>query len=176
MSDEPRAGAILSEDGLYRYRLWRELPPWMGTYERRTMVFVMLNPSTADATKDDPTIRRCIHFARREGCTRLEVVNLFAYRSPHPSDMRDAMEAGIDIGGPENLTHAGPVLHYAAIVVAAWGANIDRFPPSDLTRRLASNPIPLHCLGTTKDGHPKHPLARGRSRIADDQPLVGWPS
>ncbi len=149
---EPTAGAELSDCERYRYRLSRT---W-GIGER--MAWVMLNPSTADASVDDPTIRRCMSFARREGYNGIEVVNLFAYRSPNPSDLYDSAAAGIDVVGPDNHRHWDAVLsdHGIGMVVAAWGANI--------FARLAKSPLQewftggWFCLGTTKIGAPRHPL------------------
>lgn len=77
---EQLRGAVISDDGRYRYRLWRTWAP-----ELPRMAWIMLNPSTADAEVDDPTIRRCVGFAKREGCGGIEVVNLYAYRSTDPS-------------------------------------------------------------------------------------------
>lgn len=144
--------AVLSDNGLYRYRLSRT---W-GDGER--MAWVMLNPSTADASVDDPTIRRCMGFARREGYDGIEVVNLFAYRATEPSDVYDAAQAGIDVEGPDNRLHWDAVLgdHGVGMVVAAWGANI--------VAALLRSPLSewytggWFCLGTTKSGAPRHPL------------------
>src|SRR4051812_17109287 len=107
-------GALLSDDGLYRYRLWRiweELAP--------VMVWVMLNPSTADADVDDPSIRKCVGFAKANGCGGIIVVNLFAWRATDPKELR----AVADPVGPENDAHIrwavkAPLL---ATVVAGWG-------------------------------------------------------
>ena len=84
-TDETIKRATISEDGLYRYALSRtwEGPIW-------SLAFIMLNPSTADATEDDPTIRKCIGFAQRNGCNAIEVVNLFAFRATDPNDLRRA--------------------------------------------------------------------------------------
>ncbi len=78
-----RTGADFDGTGAYRYSLWRE---WDS--RRPIVAFVMLNPSTADAAKDDPTIRRCASFARSWGYGSLEVVNLFAYRASEPKRLR----------------------------------------------------------------------------------------
>ncbi len=91
-----RNGAVLSADGVYRYRLWRT---WDAS--KPTLAFLMLNPSTADATEDDPTIRRCLGFAKEWGYGSLVVVNLFALRSPNP----DALRENDDPVGPENGEH-----------------------------------------------------------------------
>ena len=158
------ASASISDDGLYRYSLERR---WDPTYSRTqpTMAFVMLNPSTADGGSDDPTIRRCISFAKREGCGALNVVNLFALRSTDPTALFDAD----DPIGPENVDHLKRVMGYADICVAAWGAFW-----WDHREQLARPYIEdfahdVWCLGMTKAGQPRHPLY-----VRGDQPLVRW--
>lgn len=145
-------GAEISRCGMYRYQLWRE---WDA--DLPYMVFIMLNPSTADAVEDDPTIRRCIGFAQREGCGGIEVVNLFAFRATSPADMK----ACDDPIGPENddwilqsATHAEN-----AHVVGAWGAH-GTFKGRDVAVRklLVDNDVKLKHLGLTKQNQPKHPL------------------
>lgn len=114
----------------------------------------MLNPSTADEIKDDPTIRRCISFAKREGCTGLTVVNLFALRATNPKELLKHE----DPIGPENdkIIQDMLRLHQIGIVVAAWGAHpLARERSKDVMKMLDSN---ILCLGTTKDGSPRHPL------------------
>lgn len=164
------SAAVLSADGLYRYRLTRTLDTYR---DQASVLFVMLNPSTADATTDDPTIRRCVGFAHRDGFARLEVVNLHAYRATRPRDLHDAAAAGIDPHGPHNDRHlidaasrhtGGP--HR---IVVAWGAQarpaaVDRF-----TNLLNPN-VKLWCLGTTKTGQPRHPLM-----LRTDTPFEPWP-
>ena len=155
-----KCGARISDDGRYRYLLWRS---W-GTGSK-TMTFVMLNPSTADHEVDDPTIRRCIGFAKREECSELVVVNLFAYRATKPSDMADALGAGIDIFGPDQDGWMRAALNqWAGPVVAAWGAH----QIANLATPKMPD-MPLLCLGTTKSGAPRHPLY-----VKGDQPLVPW--
>jgi len=105
-------GAIVSDDGLYRYRLWRR---WDA--ECPTMVWIMLNPSTADAEVDDPTIRRCIGFARREHCGGIEVVNLYALRATNPA-------AHPTPEGPENAKAIGPDAQAILIGLVADGSTI----------------------------------------------------
>jgi hypothetical protein len=126
----------------------------------------MLNPSTADASLDDPTIRRCIGFSQEFGHGRddletrfgsLEVVNLFAYRATDPKDMAAAKARGVDIVGPDNDKHITEAASRASLVVAAWGA--DKLAPtrSVLIRELVA-PHELKALGKAKSGAPKHPL------------------
>lgn len=143
-------GAIISPCGKYRYYLQRPLEG-----KGRRVVFVMLNPSTADAERDDPTIRRCLGFARREGASMLQVVNLFAYRATDPLELLKQS----DPAGPENGGHLFAACTYpGALVIAAWGAggtpeHSIRF--QELARAWG---VSLWCLGRTKDGSPKHPL------------------
>jgi len=108
--------AVLSDNRQYRYRLTREFG-----HLGDSCCFIMLNPSTADETQDDPTIRRCKGFAARFGRGTLEVVNLFAWRATNPRDLIDSCEAGIDIIGPENDRHIVEAVNAATLVICAWG-------------------------------------------------------
>ena len=140
-------GAEVSTDGVYRYKLWR-----IWDTGRALALFVMLNPSTADETHDDPTIRRCISFAKREGMGGLLVGNLFAVRATDPKDMR----AHADPIGPRNDEALSELHGQAGITIAAWGVH-------GIYRRRASEvvswwPGDVWCLGSTKEGHPRHPL------------------
>ena len=152
-------GAIMSTDNLYRYVLWR---CWNAS--EPSMVFIMLNPSTADDKTDDPTIRRCINFAKREECGRLIVVNLFALRATNPNELLEAD----DPKGPDNRKYVENVIAMAnGPVVAAWGAwwytnQAKRYGKS--IPRLAIEAFardaekPLYCLGRTSSNQPRHPL------------------
>lgn len=136
--------ATLSEDGRYRYRLsriWSAEPP---------VTFVLLNPSTADADADDPTIRRCIGFARRWGCGGVIVVNLYGYRTPWPAVLWQAR----DPVGPDNDDHLRAALAGDGLTVAAWGCQAR----SDRIARLLSYRPALTALGVTRSGQPRHPL------------------
>ncbi len=162
------AFAILSPCETYRYVLGRPCLPMFGGYSGYSRcVFVMVNPSTADATKDDPTIRRCIKFATRWGYNELRVVNLFAFRSSHPRDLLGAA----DPVGPENNEYLADELRAADLVICAWGNNGVIDGGTQARALLAwcyARATYLHHLGVTKTGHPKHPLARGKHRIPDD--------
>ena len=163
MADEIDRSACLSDNGLHRYRLSRR---WATSGD--LMAFIMLNPSTADGTADDPTIRRCMSFARREEWTGIEVLNLFAYRATNPAELVEAAGAGIDPEGSDNWLHWHEVLenHRIAYVVAAWGASsvVRRLRPSRALSRWDRSG--WFCLGTTADGSPRHPLY-----VRGDQPL-----
>ncbi len=153
--------ACISDCGLYRYSLtrdWEEENPL-------TMVFIMLNPSTADAYEDDPTIRRCISFAQREGCGALEVVNLFAFRATNPKEML----AAEDPVGPLNdgiLCEAVAEGHHR---VCAWGAKGHHMKRDEwaleMIREMGATPLALKI--SEKTGKPHHPLY-----LPADSPLV----
>jgi len=141
--------ALFDPARTYRYLLehrWGSAAP---------MVLVMLNPSTADATREDPTMRRALRFARREGCGGLIVVNLFALRATDPRDLRGHP----DPVGPGNdwfiREHCTP----GQLVIAAWGAHgrllgRDRAVLALLREARAA----ALCLGVTAGGLPRHPL------------------
>lgn len=152
--------AVISECGKYRYVLRRSLGSIFRWY--KPFLFVMLNPSTADASEDDPTIRRCIDFAKREGYTHLNVVNLFALRSTDPKELR----YHDDPVGPENDRYIEEEIrqHSYGAVCAAWGAHAFA---KERAEWFLSNYAPVFCLGQTQDGMPKHPLY-----LRKDTPLV----
>ena len=117
-----------------------------------TVLFVMLNPSTADAETDDPTIRRCAGFARRWGFRELAVANLFALRATNPRELWRAS----DPVGPENDQHLVEMSSRADAVIAAWGAHgVYRNREQHVLRLLNGT---VEYLGLTKQGHPRHPL------------------
>jgi hypothetical protein len=148
-----RRSADISACGAYRYRLTRS---WGSGH---MLPFVMLNPSTADADIDDPTIRRCMGFARREGAGGIVVVNLFAYRSVNPAVLH---EVG-DPFGPSNAAALADVARDAVrssgVVVCAWGASVSvRGADRSAIRLLRHLGARLVTLGVTQAGHPRHPL------------------
>lgn len=140
-------------DGDYRYHLTRRWGPKIDT-----VVWVMLNPSTADADVDDPTIRRCISFSAELGADSLRVVNLYAYRSTDPKHLL-AVE---DPVGPMNNTVIRETLLAARAmrspVIGAWGVNARADRVSEFVTIADECRVPLHCLGITKSGMPRHPL------------------
>lgn len=145
------ATAEISSCGRYRYVLTRT---WDAALP--VLVFCMLNPSTADEWEDDPTIRRCMGFARREGCGGIAVVNLFAWRSTNP-DKLPLLDA--DKAGPDNTEHVARTVKGRRVIVA-YGAHFSAHPFVALPflELLRSNAVSIHCLGTTKSGAPRHPL------------------
>jgi hypothetical protein len=142
-------GATFSPCGFYRFALWRE---WDAT--RPTVVFCGLNPSTADATKDDPTIRRELGFARDWGFGRLVKVNAYGWRSTDPKAMLSADEPI----GPGNLETVVRCASAAALFVAAWGNNIRERDAFALRTLLRQAGVTIHVLRLTGKGNPEHPL------------------
>lgn len=163
MTDEERSGAILSACGTYRYHLWRRWNP-----DLPTMCWVMLNPSTADAQEDDPTIRRCIGFAKREGCGGISVRNVFALRATDPKELlkhRDPV-------GPENEEHLLSARNVSALTILVLGWGSIKSPRLKWHYIKAANcllPQSPYCLGTSKDGQPLHPLY-----LSADTELIKW--
>jgi hypothetical protein len=149
--------AVLSPDGIYRYRLSR----WWGPGPR--LAFLMFNPSTADALVDDATIRKCMGFAQRWAFDGIEVVNLFAIRSREPENVLLTP----DPLGPAYWTHLYEAIEACTTVVAAWGCE-------STLKKLVSRPqlsthinvvtdwarkrVPVFSLGYTRGGTPRHPL------------------
>ena len=150
-------GADLSPCGQYRYRLWR-----IWDRARPTVLFIGLNPSTADAEQDDPTVRRCIGFAKEWGFGGIEVANLFAFRATDPAKLLTAA----DPVGQDNDAWLARLRSGSPAAVAAWGAH-----PLARTRAnaIGASLRPLASLGVTKDGAPRHPLY-----VRMDTPLVVW--
>ena len=144
--------ARISKSRRYRYTLTREFDG------DSTCLFIMLNPSSADAVQDDPTIRRCIRFAKREGFGRLEVVNLYAFRSKSPS----ALFADLDPVGPDNTGEIRKALGRADVVIVAWGNNARNNANADRTGEVMAlierSVKPVKCFGFTGRGQPRHPL------------------
>ncbi len=172
------SGAIFSDCKVYRYalhRIWDRTKP--------LMVFVMMNPSTANDVDDDPTIRRCMSFAKREGYGGISVKNVFALRSPYPKSLLEID----DPFGPENEQHLLNACLDARVlvpnvegwpeakawpkIVVAWG---NRFGGARLEKWYdkavdALRGLTVYCLGTNAGGEPKHPLY-----VHGKTPLIPW--
>ncbi|NRA57515.1 MAG: DUF1643 domain-containing protein [Phycisphaerales bacterium] len=156
--------ATFSKCGRFRYRLERVLDPTCD----RTVAWVMLNPSTADANTDDQTIRRVRHFsaANFEGVRDVVVVNLYAFRATAPRDLSLAD----DPQGPRNMWHVRRALESADEVVVGWGASLQAWRHENPSRVLGVlRSRTLWCLGETSSGDPCHPL-----RIASSRPMEHW--
>lgn len=148
---EPSSGAIISDDERYRYWLLRRWAPG------GIVLWVMLNPSTADYQIDDQTIRKCITFSKAWGYGAIQVVNLYAIRSTDPSIL--AIDG--DAIGPENDRRIGEALadSRVALVLCAWGTKstlADR--AQDVIQLIEDAGHTPMCLHRTKAGHPGHPL------------------
>jgi hypothetical protein len=141
--------ATLSPCGQYRYTLSRE---WASGPKA---AFVMLNPSTADAKLDDPTIRRCIHFARDAGYGGILIGNLFALRATDADEIKRAPQPV----GPDNDHALADIIMRASVIICAWGNRGSHLNRNEhvlsMLRKRRKKP---HCLRMTKEGHPSHPL------------------
>lgn len=159
-TNDSERGAVISPCGRYRYHLWRR---WG---EGPAITFIMLNPSTADGLQDDPTIRKCMGFARRLGATSIRVGNLFAYRATDPAELRRA-------GFPQGIDNEPWLERLAACahannepVICAWGAHARSLQAQrqvETVRRILTRVrglVPLHVFALRKlaDGTPAHPL------------------
>ena len=137
--------------GPYRYRLGLK---W-GT--GRSLLWIMLNPSTADAERDDPTMRRVIRFSRDWGFPGCEIVNLYAYRTPSPKVLA-AERAHVNVVGPENDEVVCKAIAHAPSVLCAWGSIQDWMRPRAHEVVGVLRDTPTWVLGRTKRGDPRHPL------------------
>lgn len=156
--------AILSPCQRYRYRLERD-----GLGGSRTACIVMVNPSTADATEDDATIRKLKGFATRNDIGRIIVVNKLAWRATDIKEVRKAT----DPIGPENDAHIVQAVRDADLVVVAWGP-LNKLPAYlrrrwlEVVRLIERHRSTIYCVGTAACGQPRHPL------MMPYGPLVEW--
>lgn len=150
--------ARVSNDLVYRYDLQRTWVP-----KSKVMLYIMLNPSTADGESDDPTIRVCMGRAERMGYGKITVVNLFAYRATDPRELyRLPCERII---GPENDYYIREHLAYADYVICAWGNHGNLYQRDLQVREIIKRyEVPVHHLGLTLEGQPRHPLRISYSR------------
>lgn len=194
--------ALFSDDMKMRFRLARAIDPTQGLVyqrsdtvegqrlrslaegrlwirgcvgaERMRIVFLMLNPSVADAFKPDRTVSRCIEFARRWGAGIVEVVNLFALISTDPDGLLEygRWQRGDDVSNDDAIVAA---CRGATRVIAAWG-NGGGVGERDVEvrRLLEQHGIRLETFRLTKEGYPTHPLARGKSWVPYDLEPIEW--
>jgi hypothetical protein len=142
--------AVISDCGKYRYLLRR-------TWDHAKMhaLFVMLNPSTADAKLDDPTIRSCVRLVSGLGYGSIEVVNIFGWRATDPNELPKQA----DPVGPMNESIVAAAILRCDVVICAWGGNAMAARKSDfLCGMIRRWKPPAYCFGTTKSGAPRHPL------------------
>lgn len=147
MNSLQESTATFSPCRTYRYSLWRR---W-GAPEQGYAMFIGLNPSTADEVEDDPTVRRCIQFAKDWGYGALYMTNLFAFRATDPA----VMKADSEPIGPDTDAVLAELAKNAGVVVAAWGNHGSHSARDQQVIALLPN---LHCLKVTKAGQPSHPL------------------
>ena len=141
-------GAIFDDERKYRYVLTRS---W--DLNKSSVLFIMLNPSTADEKDDDPTIRRCISFAKDWGYGSLSVANLYAYRTKDPKELKLIFNSI----GEDNNYWLHTCAYTSNLIVAAWGSHdFARYRVESVLQLL--NEHKIYCLGITKRGFPKHPL------------------
>jgi|AntDeeMinimDraft_5_1070356.scaffolds.fasta_scaffold33186_1 hypothetical protein len=167
-------GAILSQCGQYRYQLSRDVTPRQvdDAPAGQTIAFFGINPSTADATIDDSTVKKWIGFTSRLGASRFVVGNVFAYRATKVKELASAS----DPFGPGNDAHIDSIVEEADILVPCWGARGKiprelRTALDEMLGRLLSTGKPVFHFGRTQSGDPMHPLMLGYST-----PLVPWPN
>lgn len=155
--------ALISDDGKYRYWLKRK---WG---EGKNVLWCMLNPSTADAEVDDPTVLRVIEFSQSWGFGSATVVNKYAIRSSDPSIL--AKLGHFEAEGPANGFHQWTEALSAHALIVAWGNPGGRGVPLPISEAALLVP---YCLGITQSGCPIHPLARGKHRVAAGSLMVPY--
>ena len=142
-------GAILSSCKKHRLQLWRE---WNSNLPK--VLFIMLNPSTADHEQDDPTLRRCMDFAKQWGYGGLYIGNLYSFRAADPRTLLKVSK----FSHRDNYKHISTMAQQCQLLVCAWG----NYPiikklgtPLNILKQLNQK---LHCIALSKTGTPKHPL------------------
>jgi hypothetical protein len=180
--DSSTAGAEFSDDRRFRFSLWRiwgDGPDYAAALKvagrHRLVHFCMLNPSIANERELDPTLRRCLGFAKSWGMDGMLITNLYPLVATDPKQLL----ATLDIRGPQkaawyiNDTHISDAAQRAEFTVVGWGASVAKMPLSDRVERFYCSLLGVHgavkCLGVTKGGHPVHPLY-----IAANTPLQDW--
>lgn len=159
LKPDRRKGAVFDVDREYRYGLWRT---W--DVDKPVVVWVMLNPSTADEEELDPTLRRCRDYSKRWGYGKMWIGNLFAVRSPDPSILKEHDEPV----GPENDDLLNRMAEHADLIMVAWGAHGNYQDRDQEVLDLLGEHDRPHCLGWTQDGLPVHPLYQPKTREPHD--------
>jgi hypothetical protein len=152
LEDGIHGSAVFSDDGKYRYVLTRD---W-GAAPGRLAVFVGLNPSVADARQDDRTVQKCWRWARKWSYSSFVMLNVYAFRATDPKRLGTVS----DSVGLYNDVFLSAYASAASFVVAAWGNGVgDKERLLEVREILVSSSTgPLHCLGVTANGNPRHPL------------------
>lgn len=159
MSEHEVGQAYFDDERVYRYALSR-----VWDVKKPMLLFVGLNPSTADENTLDPTLRKCIKFAKREGCGGLWVANLFAFRATNPKDML----AAVDPVGPDNDIWLLDIARWCPIILVGWGAHGVHLGRDMQVRKLLQGHT-LAALAVNANMTPKHPLY-----CRDDTPLITY--
>lgn len=171
--DYTEKSADFDATGLYRYGLVRRWAPGP------IVLWIMINPSTANAVKLDPTLLRCLGFTMRwepsldagwPAYGAFEVANLYAFRSSNPDDLWKQH----DPIGPENDAKILAAVKRATLVICGWGNDAQPDRERQIAQMLADNGVQPYCLALCKNGSPSHPLARGKARIPDTATPVPW--
>lgn len=158
------ASAEFSPCKQYRYRLVRS---WCA--EKPMLAIIGLNPSTADEKQLDPTLRKCVKYAKAWGFGKLTMLNIFAFRSTDPYVLAKK-PWGFDLVGPDNDFHIADVASKAKMVLAAWGTHAwVNGRERHALKLLTDRGITLHHLGRTKAGFPRHPLY-----VLDSMKPIEW--
>lgn len=147
-----KKGAIISDDGIHRYSLWRK---W-GNGEK-FLTFIGLNPSTADSNDDDPTIRRCIQFGKDLNYDGIYMINLFTFRATKPDDMKSTHH---NLNGLLSFYNMSLVAQKSHMIIAAWGNHGSYLSRNSVVEGYITSLMNrnLYCLEINKNGSPKHPL------------------
>jgi hypothetical protein len=142
-------GAVVSKCGLYRYELWR-----IWNDSKPKVLFIMFNPSSADANRNDATLRRCMKFARSWGYGGVYIGNLIPYRATKPAELKAIDQETLQ--GDGNISHIETMALKSDKIVFAWGDLPNKYFVEDVVVRLK---YPLaFCLDKTNSGNPRHPL------------------
>jgi len=144
--DNDNNGAVFSSCNYYRYALWR-----IWDKSKPQIMFIGLNPSTADETNNDPTITRCINYATSWGFGSIYMVNIFSYKTTYPKELKNVS----DPIGKETDIWIKRIYKRSEMCIASWGNNGQLLNRSDEIRRLIPK---MYCLKITKSGEPSHPL------------------
>lgn len=155
-------GAIFSDDKKHRFVLWRYWKPG-----RPFILFIGLNPSRANEFFNDPTIKRCISFAKREGYGGMLFGNLYSLKSPNPAVIKHDLEGA---NHPNHYRYLVGMLDLCSTVVPCWGSwDFISDAESHVRSLIRSAGRPVMCFGTNRDGRPKHPLY-----LKSDCPLIPY--
>ncbi len=175
VADGIQRGALVSGDHRYRYsldRAWDQGTVMSLKHKKKEVLFIGLNPSTADAYTDDPTVRKLIFSAKANGYNAFELVNIFAYRATYPNQLRST---NVDIIGPKNKETIRRLAETIQDVVLIYGSFWKpKWPPYraiEDTLEIFGNKHRIFCFGTSKEGRPKHPLYLSNETVSKLEPF-----